>query len=140
VLQVIYLVFNEGYAASSGTSLTRTALRSHPFGATGYGLLPAPEVIGLLALMLLQESRRTARTSSTGDLILLEDQNRSLWNLEQISEGRCWCSESSRHDIRFVHTSGCDRVHSRHRSQGQRTGEDCRFVRCAYPGRAVAHR
>jgi len=55
VLQVIYLVFNEGYAASSGTSLTRTALgRSHPFGATGYGLLPAPEVIGLLALMLLQ--------------------------------------------------------------------------------------
>jgi RNA polymerase sigma-70 factor (ECF subfamily) len=90
VLQVIYLVFNEGYAASSGTSLTRTALSEEAIrlGRLVMELLPAPEVIGLLALMLLQESRRTARTSSTGDLILLEDQNRSLWNLEQISEGR----------------------------------------------------
>jgi len=114
VLQVIYLVFNRGYAASSGTSLTRTALsESHPFGATGYGLLPAPEVIGLLALMLLQESRRTARTSSTGDLILLEDQNRSLWNLEQISEGRCWCSElSSRQFGSYTLQAAIAAVHS----------------------------
>jgi len=132
VLQVIYLVFNEGYAASSGTSLTRTALgRSHPFGATGYGLLPAPEVIGLLALMLLQESRRTARTSSTG-VILLEDQNRSLWNLEQISEGGGAGAASARHDNSVrTHFRLRSRQCIQHRSQGQRTGEDCRFVRCA---------
>jgi RNA polymerase sigma-70 factor, ECF subfamily len=90
VLQVIYLVFNEGYAASSGTSLTRADLANEAIrlGRLVMELLPDPEVIGLLALMLLQESRRTARTSSTGDLILLEDQDRSLWNRMQIFEGR----------------------------------------------------
>jgi RNA polymerase sigma-70 factor, ECF subfamily len=90
VLQVIYLVFNEGYAASSGELLTRTDLSEEAIrlGRLVMELLPDPEVIGLLALMLLQESRRTARTSSTGDLILLEDQDRSLWNQAQISEGR----------------------------------------------------
>ncbi len=90
VLQVIYLVFNEGYAASSGASLTRTDLSQEAIrlGRLVMELLPEPEVIGLLALMLLQESRRTARTSSTGDLILLEDQDRSLWNQEYIAEGR----------------------------------------------------
>jgi RNA polymerase sigma-70 factor, ECF subfamily len=90
VLQVIYLVFNEGYAASSGSSLTRTDLSQEAIrlGRLVMELLPEPEVIGLLALMLLQESRRTARTSSTGDLILLEDQDRSLWNQEYIAEGR----------------------------------------------------
>jgi RNA polymerase sigma-70 factor, ECF subfamily len=90
VLQVIYLVFNEGYAASSGELLTRTDLSREAIrlGRLVMELLPDPEVIGLLALMLLQESRRTARTSSTGDLILLEDQDRSLWNQTQISEGR----------------------------------------------------
>ncbi|MEO1299859.1 MAG: RNA polymerase sigma factor [Cyanobacteria bacterium J06636_16] len=89
VLQVIYLVFNEGYAASSGTSLTRADLSAEAIrlGRLVMELLPDPEVMGLLALMLLQESRRTARTSSTGDLILLEDQDRFLWNQEQISEG-----------------------------------------------------
>ena len=89
VLQVIYLVFNEGYAASSGASLTRTDLSAEAIrlGRLIMELLPEPDVIGLLALMLLQESRRTARTSSTGDLILLEDQDRSLWSQEQISEG-----------------------------------------------------
>jgi RNA polymerase sigma-70 factor, ECF subfamily len=89
VLQVIYLVFNEGYAASSGTSLTRADLADEAIrlGRLLMELLPDPEVLGLLALMLLQESRRTARTSSTGDLILLEDQDRSLWNQAQISEG-----------------------------------------------------
>jgi RNA polymerase sigma-70 factor, ECF subfamily len=89
VLQVIYLVFNEGYAASSGTSLTRADLASEAIrlGRLVMELLPEPEVMGLLALMLLQESRRTARTSSTGDLILLEDQDRSLWNRPQIAEG-----------------------------------------------------
>jgi RNA polymerase sigma-70 factor, ECF subfamily len=89
VLQVIYLVFNEGYAASSGTSLTRADLAAEAIrlGRLVMELLPDPEVMGLLALMLLQESRRTARTSSTGDIILLEDQDRSRWNRSQIAEG-----------------------------------------------------
>jgi RNA polymerase sigma-70 factor (ECF subfamily) len=96
VLQVIYLVFNEGYAASSGASLTRADLSAEAIrlGRLVMELLPDPEVIGLLALMLLQESRRTARTSSTGDLILLEDQDRSLWNRDLISEGRALVQRS----------------------------------------------
>jgi len=90
VLQTIYLVFNEGYAASSGTALTRTDLSEEAIrlGRLVVELLPDAEAIGLLALMLLQESRRTARTSPTGDLILLEDQDRSLWNQAYIAEGR----------------------------------------------------
>jgi RNA polymerase sigma-70 factor, ECF subfamily len=89
VLQTIYLVFNEGYAASSGASLTRADLADEAIrlGRLAIELLPDSEAIGLLALMLLQESRRTARTSPTGDLILLEEQDRSLWNQSQISEG-----------------------------------------------------
>ena len=90
VLQVIYLVFNEGYAASSGPSLTRANLSEEAIrlGRLLMELLPDAEVIGLLALMLLQESRRMARTSPTGDLILLEDQDRSLWNAGYMAEGR----------------------------------------------------
>jgi RNA polymerase sigma-70 factor (ECF subfamily) len=90
VLHVIYLVFNEGYSASSGQSLTRADLSAEAIrlGKLLAELLPDPEVLGLLALMLLHESRRPARTSSEGDLILLENQNRSLWNREQISEGK----------------------------------------------------
>jgi RNA polymerase sigma-70 factor (ECF subfamily) len=90
VLQTIYLVFNEGYAASSGTALTRTDLSEEAIrlGQLVVELLPDAEAIGLLALMLIQESRRTARTSPTGDLILLEDQDRSLWNQTYIAEGR----------------------------------------------------
>lgn len=90
VLQVIYLVFNEGYAASSGDSLTRSHLSEEAIrlGRLLMELLPDAEVIGLLALMLLQASRREARTSPTGDLILLEDQDRSLWNADSIAEGR----------------------------------------------------
>jgi RNA polymerase sigma-70 factor (ECF subfamily) len=89
VLQVIYLVFNEGYAASSGESLTRPDLSGEAIrlGRLLVELLPEPEAIGLLALMLLHESRRAARTSPEGDMILLEDQDRSLWNREQIIEG-----------------------------------------------------
>jgi RNA polymerase sigma-70 factor, ECF subfamily len=89
VLRVVYLVFNEGYSASSGASLTRHDLSGEAIrlGRLLIDLLPEPEAIGLLALMLLQDSRRAARTSSTGDLILLEDQDRSLWNREQIIEG-----------------------------------------------------
>jgi RNA polymerase sigma-70 factor, ECF subfamily len=90
VLQVIYLVFNEGYSASSGESLTRSDLSGEAIrlGWLLAELLPDPEVMGLLALMLLQESRRVARTSLTGDLILLEGQDRSLWNRNQIGEGK----------------------------------------------------
>jgi RNA polymerase sigma-70 factor (ECF subfamily) len=89
VLQVVYLVFNEGYSASSGESLTRADLSGEAIrlGRLVMKLLPDPEVIGLLALMLLQESRRAARTSPNGDLVLLEDQDRSRWNREHIAEG-----------------------------------------------------
>ena len=89
VLRVIYLVFNEGYAASSGASLTRHDLSGEAIRLTRLliELLPEPEAIGLLALMLLHESRRGARTSPSGDLVLLEDQDRSLWNREMIAEG-----------------------------------------------------
>ena len=89
VLQVVYLVFNEGYSASSGASLTRADLSGEAIrlGRLLLELLPEPEVVGLLALMLLQESRRAARTSPAGELILLENQDRSLWNRDQITEG-----------------------------------------------------
>ena len=89
VLHVIYLVFNEGYSASSGASLTRADLSAEAIrlGRVLHALLPEPEVIGLLGLMLLQESRRAARTSAAGELILLENQDRSLWNRGQIAEG-----------------------------------------------------
>src|SRR5262245_43292705 len=89
VLRVIYLVFNEGYSASSGASLTRHDVSGEAIrlGRLLMELLPGPEVMGLLALMLLQESRRAARTSASGELILLADQDRSLWNREQIAEG-----------------------------------------------------
>jgi RNA polymerase sigma-70 factor (ECF subfamily) len=89
VLQVVYLVFNEGYSAAAGSEVTRAELTREAIrlGRLLTELLPEPEVIGLLALMLLQESRRAARTSPTGELILLENQDRSLWNQEQIAEG-----------------------------------------------------
>ncbi len=90
VLQVIYLVFNEGYSASSGVSLTRPDLSGEAIrlGRLLIELLPEPEVVGLLALMLLQESRRAARTSPEGELVLLENQDRSLWNRDYIAEGK----------------------------------------------------
>jgi RNA polymerase sigma-70 factor (ECF subfamily) len=89
VLRVIYLVFNEGYSASSGASVTRHDLSGEAIrlGRLLVELLPEPEVMGLLALMLLQESRRAARSTKDGDLILLEQQDRSLWNCEYIAEG-----------------------------------------------------
>ncbi len=89
VLHVVYLVFNEGYSASSGASLTRADLSSEAIrlGRLLLQLLPEPEAMGLLAMMLLHESRRQARTSTTGEIVLLEQQDRSLWNREQIQEG-----------------------------------------------------
>jgi len=89
VLRVIYLVFNEGYAASSGESLMRLDLSAEAIrlGRLLVELLPEPEASGLLALMLLHESRRAARASPTGELILLDDQDRSKWDRDQIAEG-----------------------------------------------------
>ncbi len=90
VLSVIYLVFNEGYSASSGDSLTQPNLSAEAIrlGRLVLELLPDPEVMGLLALMLLHESRRVARSTEAGDLVLLENQDRSLWNRELIAEGK----------------------------------------------------
>jgi RNA polymerase sigma-70 factor (ECF subfamily) len=90
VLHVIYLVFNEGYSASSGTSLTRhdLSIEAIRLGRLLAELLPESEAIGLLALMLLHDARRAARVTTDGELLLLEEQDRSLWNREQIDEGR----------------------------------------------------
>ena len=89
VLHVIYLVFNEGYSAAAGAEVTRSELTREAIrlGRLLMELQPEAEVTGLLALMLLQESRHAARTSPTGELILLENQDRELWNKEQIAEG-----------------------------------------------------
>ncbi|MBD2837763.1 RNA polymerase sigma factor [Pseudomonas sp. JM0905a] len=89
VLRVIYLVFNEGYSATSGDSLTRTDLSAEAIRLARLllELLPDPEVMGLLALMLLHDSRRTARANADGELILLDEQDRTLWDRAQIAEG-----------------------------------------------------
>jgi RNA polymerase sigma-70 factor (ECF subfamily) len=89
VLRVVYLVFNEGYSASSGPTLTRVDLSAEAIrlGRLLVALLPDPEAIGLLALMLLHESRRAARTSPTGEVVLLNDQDRSCWDRTRIEEG-----------------------------------------------------
>lgn len=90
VLRVVYLVFNEGYTASFGTSLTRPDLSTNAIHLARIlvGLMDEPEIRGLLALMLLVEARRPARTSPDGDLVPLEEQDRSLWNRDTIAEGR----------------------------------------------------
>ena len=89
VLRVVYLVFNEGYAASSGSSVVRHDLAAEAIrlGRLLVELLPEPEAMGLLALMLLHESRRAARMSADGDVVLLDEQDRSLWDRAQIAEG-----------------------------------------------------
>ena len=89
VLRVIYLVFNEGYFASAGATLTRSDLSGEAIRLGGLlvALLPEPEAMGLYGLMLLHESRRAARTTAEGELVLLDDQDRALWNQAQIDEG-----------------------------------------------------
>jgi RNA polymerase sigma-70 factor (ECF subfamily) len=96
VLRVIYLVFNEGYSASSGQSLTRVDLSGEAIrlGRLLVDLLPEPEAIGLLALMLLHESRRAARATPSGEIVLLADQDRALWNHDQIREGSTMVSRA----------------------------------------------
>ena len=88
VLRVIYLVFNEGYLASSGGTLTRHDLSAEAIrlGRLLVELLPEPDVVGLLALMLLHDARRAARTSESGELVLLDQQDRKLWNRDQIAD------------------------------------------------------
>lgn len=96
VLQVVYLVFNEGYASATGEALLRPDLSAEAIrlGRLLLDLMPEPEVMGLLALMLLQESRREARTTSEGELVLLEDQDRSRWDRGLIEEGRSLVSRA----------------------------------------------
>jgi RNA polymerase sigma-70 factor (ECF subfamily) len=102
VLHVVYLVFNEGYSASSGASLTRADLSGEAIrlGRLIAELLPEPEAQGLLALMLLHESRRAARTSTDGELVLLADQDRALWDRSMIAEG-CTLTERALRSRRF---------------------------------------
>ena len=116
VLHVIYLVFNEGYSASSGTSLTRHDLSAEAIrlGRLLVELLPEPEATGLLALMLLHDARRSARESNDGELLLLEEQDRSLWKREQIDEGRRLVEQSlsSRPVGRYVLQAAIAAVHT----------------------------
>ena len=117
VLHVIYLVFNEGYSASSGNALTRHDLSNEAIRLARlvHDLLPEPEVKGLLALMLLQESRRAARTTPSGDLVLLSDQDRSLWNRVMISEGIALVDEAfaSRRFVPYTIQAAIAAVHAR---------------------------
>jgi RNA polymerase sigma-70 factor (ECF subfamily) len=123
VLHVVYLVFNEGYSASSGASLTRADLSAEAIrlGRLLLELLPEPEVVGLLALMLLQESRRMARSTKSGDLILLENQDRSLWSREQIAEGLTLVNQAiaSQHFGPFTLQAAIAAVHAQAATAGE---------------------
>ena len=125
VLRVIYLVFNEGYSASAGDSLTRPDLSGEAIrlGRLLVALLPEPEAIGLLALMLLQDSRREARTTPGGDLIPLEEQDRSLWDRAP-DNGRYRAGEAGAvaGPVRPLHHPGGDRRGTRAGAERSRDG------------------
>ncbi len=137
VLRVVYLVFNEGYSASFGPSLTRADLSAEAIrlGRLLLQLLPDPEVMGLLALMLLHESRRQARTSASGDLVLLEQQDRSLWNRDLIREGITLVKQAlaSKRIGPYTLQAAIER---------NRNGlvSNCRLVRSPFAGRTLADR
>ena len=140
VLQVIYPVFNEGYSASSGVSLTRSDLSGEAIrlGRLLVELLPEPEAIGLVALMLLQESRRVARTSATGDLVLLDDQDRSLWNRDRRRLGAGGAGVVVA-PVQPVHAPGSHSSRTRGSTQCYRDGlgADCRAIRFAGAGGTI---
>ncbi len=123
VLRVVYLVFNEGYSASSGDSLTRTDLSAEAIRLARLllELLPDPEVMGLLALMLLHDSRRSARATDNGDLILLDQQDRSLWDRAQIAEGLALVTQAlaSRRVGVYVLQAAISAVHAQAASAAQ---------------------
>ncbi|AYF90830.1 RNA polymerase sigma factor [Pseudomonas sp. DY-1] len=123
VLRVVYLVFNEGYSASSGDSLTRTDLSAEAIRLARLllELLPDPEVMGLLALMLLHDSRRSARATDNGDLILLDQQDRSLWDRAQIAEGLALVTQAlaSRRAGVYVLQAAISAVHAQAASAAQ---------------------
>jgi RNA polymerase sigma-70 factor (ECF subfamily) len=129
VLLVVYLIFNEGYSAeTTGAELSREAIR---LGRLLLDLLPQPEVMGLLGLMLLQESRRDARTSPDGDLILLEQQDRSLWNREQIAEG-ITLTESALRSRRFGAYTLQAAIAAVHAESSSTASTDWRQIRLLY--------
>ena len=141
VLQVVYLVFNEGYSASSGESLSRPELSGEAIrlGRLLVELLPEPDVVGLLALMLLQESRRLARTSPSGELVLLDKQDRGLWNRELIAEGLPLVRQAMASGrVGALYRSGSHRGRACHRGRRHRDrlGPNRRPLRRAAPNRA----
>jgi RNA polymerase sigma-70 factor, ECF subfamily len=129
VLQVVYLVFNAGYSAgATGAELSREAIR---LGRLILDLLPEPEVMGLLGLMLLQESRRTARSSAEGELILLDRQDRSLWNRDQIAEGIA-LTESALRSHRFGAYTLQAAIAAVHAESSSATSTDWRQITLLY--------
>ena len=145
VLHVVYLVFNEGYSASSGASLTRHDLSAEAIrlGRLLAELLPEAEAIGLLGLMLLQESRRAARRQTDGELVLLSDQDRSLWNRALIAEGVALVERAlSSQPVRPLLAPGGDCRRARRSGDGRRDrlGADRRTVRRARQGRPFTGR
>ncbi len=136
VLQVVYLVFNEGYSASSGVSLTRHDLSGEAIrlGRLLVELLPEPEAMGLLALMLLHEARRSARTSARGRLSAPGRSDRSLWNREQIAEGASLVERAltSRRFGPYTLQAAIGAVHAEAATATRHgLGADRRAVRCA---------